>query len=104
GHLLDCGASGSSVNRMTGRIIVSESSKSRMPAYTNNGMSFIPSSQAAGAVGSRRVDDSMLIRRAQQGDTAAFEELVRLYDRSVLRLAVHLTGSQEDGQDIYQET
>ena len=73
-----------------------------MPAYTNNSVSFIPSSQASGAVGSRRVDDSMLIRRAQQGDTAAFEELVRLYDRSVLRLAVHLTGSQ-DGQDIYQE-
>src|SRR5881397_3359588 len=88
---------------MAGRIIVLESSKSRMPAYTNNGVSFIPSSQAAGAVGSRRVDDSALIRRAQQGDTAAFEELVRLYDRSVLRLAVHLTGSQEDGQDIYQE-
>src|SRR5256884_8477450 len=88
---------------MAGRIIVLESSKSRMPAYTNNGVSFIPSSQAAGTVGSRRVDDSMLIRRAQQGDTAAFEELVRLYGRSVLRLAVHLTGSQEDGQDIYQE-
>src|SRR3989449_10804636 len=88
---------------MAGRIIVLESSKSRMPAYTNNSVSFIPSSQASGAVGSRRVDDSMLIRRAQQGDTAAFEELVRLYDRSVLRLAVHLTGSQEDGQDIYQE-
>jgi RNA polymerase sigma-70 factor (ECF subfamily) len=90
-------------NRVAGRIIVLESSKSRMPAYTNNSVSFAPSSQAAGAVGSRRVDDSMLIRRAQQGDTAAFEELVRLYDRSVLRLAVHLTGSQEDGQDIYQE-
>src|SRR5207245_11167804 len=87
---------------MAGRIIVLESSKSRMPAYTNNGVSFIPSSQAAGAMGSRRVD-SVLIRRAQQGDTTAFEELVRLYDRSVLRLAVHLTGSQEDGQDIYQE-
>src|SRR5438093_6913553 len=80
---------------MTGRIIVS--------AYTNNSGSCAPKSQAAGTVGSRRVDDSMLIRRAQQGDTAAFEELVRLYDRSVLRLAVHLTGSQEDGQDIYQE-
>ncbi|MBV8050565.1 MAG: sigma-70 family RNA polymerase sigma factor [Acidobacteriaceae bacterium] len=37
------------------------------------------------------------------GNTAAFEELVRQYDRAVLRLAVHLTGSQEDGQDIYQE-
>src|SRR5437016_10867250 len=80
---------------MAGRIIVS--------AYTNNSVSFAPKSQASGTVGSRRVDDSMLIRRAQQGDTAAFEELVRLYDRSVLRLAVHLTGSQEDGQDIYQE-
>jgi RNA polymerase sigma-70 factor, ECF subfamily len=50
-----------------------------------------------------RVDDSALIREAQQGNTAAFEELVRQYDRAVLRLAVHLTGSQEDGQDIYQE-
>jgi len=50
-----------------------------------------------------RVDDTQLIRGAQLGDAAAFEELVRQYDRAVLRLAVHLTGSQEDGQDIYQE-
>ena len=52
---------------------------------------------------SSRVDDSRLIRLAQQGDTQAFEELVRQYDRAVLRLAIHLTGSLEDGQDIYQE-
>lgn len=50
-----------------------------------------------------RIDDTLLIREAQMGSTAAFEELVRQYDRAVLRLAVHLTGSQEDGQDIYQE-
>jgi RNA polymerase sigma-70 factor (ECF subfamily) len=54
-------------------------------------------------VGAARVDDTQLIRGAQLGDTAAFEELVRQYDRAVLRLAVHLTGSPEDGQDIYQE-
>ncbi len=54
-------------------------------------------------VGPASVDDTQLIRGAQLGDTAAFEELVRQYDRAVLRLAVHLTGSQEDGQDIYQE-
>jgi RNA polymerase sigma-70 factor, ECF subfamily len=52
---------------------------------------------------STRVDDARLIRLAQQGDTEAFEELVRQYDRPVLRLAVHLMGSQEDGQDVYQE-
>jgi len=55
------------------------------------------------ASGDGRADDAVLIRAAQQGDTAAFEELVRMYDRAVLRLAIHLTGSQEDGQDIYQE-
>src|SRR5579863_4549116 len=54
-------------------------------------------------VSSARVDDTHLIRGAQLGDSAAFEELVRQYDRPVLRLAIHLTGSQEDARDIYQE-
>ncbi|HWY58448.1 MAG TPA: RNA polymerase sigma factor [Terriglobales bacterium] len=54
-------------------------------------------------VGPTRADDTVLIRGAQLGDAAAFEELVRQYDRPVLRLAIHLTGSQEDAQDIYQE-
>jgi RNA polymerase sigma-70 factor (ECF subfamily) len=59
--------------------------------------------QARAKVGPARADDALLIREAQMGNAAAFEELVRQYDRPVLRLAVHLTGSQEDGQDIYQE-
>jgi RNA polymerase sigma-70 factor (ECF subfamily) len=50
-----------------------------------------------------RVNDAELIRAAQQGDKAAFEELVRQYDRPVLRLALHLTGSEQEAQDIYQE-
>ena len=58
--------------------------------------------QRAASIGSRS-DDDLLIRQAQTGNADAFEELVRQYDRPVLRLAVHLTGSQEDGQDIYQE-
>ena len=44
----------------------------------------------------RRIDDTMLIREAQRGDRAAFEELVRHYDQAVLRLALHLTGSEHD--------
>lgn len=50
-----------------------------------------------------RVNDSELIRAAQRGDRAAFEELVRQYDQAVLRLAYHLTGSEADAQDIFQE-
>jgi RNA polymerase sigma-70 factor (ECF subfamily) len=51
----------------------------------------------------RRIDDTALIREAQRGGRAAFEELVRQYDQAVLRLALHLTGSEADAQDIYQE-
>src|SRR5436305_1597376 len=63
-------------------------------------------SHFAGAMVSQalgRINDSDLIRAAQRGDRAAFETLVRQYDHAVLRLALHLTGSEADAQDIYQE-
>jgi RNA polymerase sigma-70 factor, ECF subfamily len=50
-----------------------------------------------------RMDEAALIRAAQKGDAAAFEQLVRAYDQSVLRLALNLLRSQEDANDIYQE-
>ncbi len=50
------------------------------------------------------MDEAALIRSAQNGDTAAFEQLVRAYDQSVLRLALNLLRSTEDANDIYQET
>ena len=50
-----------------------------------------------------RIDDTTLIREAQRGNRAAFEELVRHYDQAVLRLALHLTGSEHDAQDMYQD-
>ena len=50
-----------------------------------------------------RMNDADLIRAAQRGDHAAFEELVRSYDQAVLRLALHLTRSESDAQDIFQE-
>ena len=59
---------------------------------------------AAGATGARvspQVDT--LIRAAQRGDQDAFEQLVRTYDQSVLRLAMNLLRSPEDARDVYQE-
>jgi RNA polymerase sigma-70 factor (ECF subfamily) len=50
------------------------------------------------------MDEAALIRAAQNGDAAAFEQLVRAYDQSVLRLAMNLLRVQEDAYDIYQET
>src|SRR5438445_13893847 len=59
---------------------------------------------AAGTVGARvspQVDT--LIRAAQTGDQDAFEQLVRTYDQSVLRLAMNLLRSPEDARDVYPE-
>ncbi len=48
--------------------------------------------------------DCSLIRAAQGGNHAAFEQLVHAHDQAVLRLAFRITGSRSDAQDIHQET
>jgi RNA polymerase sigma-70 factor, ECF subfamily len=57
------------------------------------------------AQGSRllEADERELIRRAQRGDRAAFDALVRLYDHEVLRLALRVVHSPEEARDLYQE-
>src|SRR5579885_610805 len=50
-----------------------------------------------------RAPETDLIREAQAGSRAAFDALVKQYEQQVLRLALHLTGSEHDAEDIYQE-
>lgn len=49
------------------------------------------------------LDERLLVEKAQAGNRPAFEELVRRYDRDVLRLAVNLMKRTEDARDVYQE-
>jgi RNA polymerase sigma-70 factor, ECF subfamily len=49
------------------------------------------------------IQDGALVREAQGGNQAAFAQLVQTYDQAVLRLALRLTGSESDAQDIHQE-
>jgi RNA polymerase sigma-70 factor (ECF subfamily) len=51
----------------------------------------------------QRSEDDDLIRAAQGGERTAFDALVRRYDRSVLRLALHMLGNEQDAQDVHQE-
>jgi RNA polymerase sigma-70 factor, ECF subfamily len=37
------------------------------------------------------------------GDVDAFEELVKRYDRKLLRIAQHVTNNREDAEDVVQE-
>lgn len=48
-------------------------------------------------------EDHELIRAAQQGDTGAFEKLVRRHERRAWRVARHMVPSDEDAQDLAQE-
>ena len=51
-----------------------------------------------------QVEDSILVRAAQNGDVDAFEELVRRYQTSIYRVALRMLGSRADAQDAVQET
>jgi RNA polymerase sigma-70 factor, ECF subfamily len=49
------------------------------------------------------IEDSLLVREAQAGNHAAFDQLVHSHDRAVLKLVFRITRSQNDIEDIYQE-
>ena len=44
-----------------------------------------------------------LVERARGGDRTAFGELVRRYRSRILALALHLTGNENDAEDVTQE-
>lgn len=50
-----------------------------------------------------REEESALLARAQKGDGAAFEEIVRAHEAAVYRLALRQLGSREDAEDAAQE-
>jgi len=51
----------------------------------------------------QRAEDDELIRETQRGQRGSFDTLVRRYDQSVLRLALHMLGNEQDAQDVHQE-
>ena len=48
-------------------------------------------------------DDLDLVHASKNGDVGAFEQLVKRYDRKLLRIAQHVTHNREDSQDAVQE-
>lgn len=48
--------------------------------------------------------DPELVARAQQGDGAAFAQLVDRHERQLFKLALRMTGSEADAQEVLQES
>ena len=45
----------------------------------------------------------LLVRRCRAGDSGAWEELVRLYQRRIFSICYRFTGSMEDARDLTQD-
>jgi RNA polymerase sigma-70 factor, ECF subfamily len=69
----------------------------------DNGRSGSTDAALASGTSLPNLDERALVAEAQTGNRAAFEELVRRYDRDVLRLALNLMKRPEDARDVYQE-
>ena len=50
------------------------------------------------------IEESVLIKRAQAGDTEAFEAVIQPHQSHLLRLTYVVTGNREDAEDALQET
>jgi len=48
-------------------------------------------------------EDLALVQAAREGDIAAFETLLKRYDRNVFRIANHITQNREDAEDVVQD-
>ena len=49
------------------------------------------------------LDDKVLVKKAQNKDTAAFDELVRRYQERIYSTLYHMTSNHEDANDLTQE-
>lgn len=49
------------------------------------------------------IEESALVRRAQHGDLAAYDELIRRYQERIYATVYHMTANHEDANDLAQE-
>jgi len=49
-------------------------------------------------------EEAAIVAQARLGNTSAFNELLRRYERKIFRLALHITQNREDAEDVLQES
>jgi len=75
----------------------------RAPFMADTPTSTAPAEQREQEQEPGQIPDVELVRRAQQGDGSAFAELVGRHQRQLYRLALRMTGSEADAQEVLQE-
>jgi RNA polymerase sigma-70 factor (ECF subfamily) len=65
--------------------------------------STVSSGAAKSPVAVNRAEEDEMVRRAQKGDLAAYDELVRRYQQRIYATVYHMTSNHEDANDLAQE-
>jgi len=63
----------------------------------------VAADSAKPAVPVNRAEEDAMVRRAQKGDLAAYDELVRRYQQRIYATVYHMTSNHEDANDLAQE-
>ncbi len=74
----------------------------RLAMMTEPAVKFEPASTSAPSPAP--TDEQELVLRAQQGDLAAYDELVRRYQERIYATIYHMTSNHEDAGDLAQES
>lgn len=65
--------------------------------------SAVSSDAPRSAATTTRAEEDAIVRRAQQGDLAAYDELVRRYQERIYATLYHMTSNHDDANDLAQE-
>jgi RNA polymerase sigma factor (sigma-70 family) len=74
------------------------------PASGKAGSSSRPNDESAAKPANAAVEESDLVRRARNGDTTAYDDLVRRYQERIYATVYHMTSNHEDASDLAQES
>ncbi len=62
-----------------------------------------PGGESVGDPSPAPIDETVLVKRARQGDLGAYDELVRRYQERIYATVYHMTAHHEDANDLAQE-
>ena len=79
--------------------LASSAASAAEPALTADGASDAVARPAA----ANRAEEDAMVRQAQKGDLAAYDELVRRYQQRIYATLYHMTANHEDANDLAQE-
>jgi RNA polymerase sigma-70 factor (ECF subfamily) len=82
---------------------LSRGSGSQLSPAGENAMQEISLTNAKSSASAGVDDDVIFVDAAKDGDVAAFEVLIKRYDRKIFRIAHHITNNREDAEDVVQE-